>query len=479
MEIFVKALKFVFETGYVFFLLSAITVFLHCFYDRGFLWHKKKVFWFLGVGLVDAACYVFLPSLVYLILNNYITVLATIAVLYDYKGRKIFGVLKFVPAYIAISMATASISLIGSSLILGNTFVGIEQMSTQWAEYLMTMDDPSMLEVGDQLFLLINTLSSSVSTGEFLFVVILSTLFFGLVFFYMYNKLYKRDITLRCKKQDIVFAAVYPCVCYILCCIILGIGSESSITTAILTFLSIFFGLMFPVFVYFTRVSQHYQDRAIYQENHMQAELSHFEQYKHSQEETARFRHDIRNNLLCLNNLLLEGNTQEVTAYLNDLLHISSSLSPKFVSGDEMLDCILGVKDRTMEENQIHFQLDGVLAGGLSWKPMDICNVFANALDNAIEGCLQLPEDQRAIVMSIRATEQYWFIAIENPVLEDVDVEKLFLKDGGFSSKAAPEQHGIGTYNMKRTVEAYGGVLKAVCQDHRFTLEIMIDKCSA
>ena len=101
---------------------------------------------------------------------------------------------------------------------------------------------------------------------------------------------------------------------------------------------------------------------------------------------------------------------------------------------------------------------------------------FANALDNAMEACMQLPEDARYIDLTIRSTAQYWFISIENPVLHDVDVRRLFQKNGSYTSKTDTDQHGIGTYNMKHTVERNNGILQAHCQDQHFTLEIMIDK---
>ena len=81
--------------------------------------------------------------------------------------------------------------------------------------------------------------------------------------------------------------------------------------------------------------------------------------------------------------------------------------------------------------------------------------------------------------MKIKGTAQFWFLRIENPVLSPVKVELLFQEKGGYTTKQNANQHGIGTYSMKHTVEANGGMLKAECRDLRFVLEIMIDKNSA
>ena len=73
--------------------------------------------------------------------------------------------------------------------------------------------------------------------------------------------------------------------------------------------------------------------------------------------------------------------------YLNTLLGDVRAMSPKYNTGDEMLDCIVGMKSAKMEEQGIDFTLEGVIDGGLGMKPMDICSIFANAFDNAIEAC--------------------------------------------------------------------------------------------
>lgn len=462
-------LNFIFNSAYIFFYVAALCVFLHCFYDTGFRWHWKKAIPLLAVAFLDSAILCFTSQLLYFFVSNILLALQVLIAVYDYRGKKIFAILRFVPSAYIITACTSFVGIIGAYLFLPNT--PFDMIPTLQESITMTQEEINTLYF--------SSFVDSVPASTLLFTYILNAVFLGAAFFFLYYRLYKKQVVIRSKTSDLIFVAVYPAVCFILLLIFVWVGKDSRITLFILTGISILFGLMFPVFIFLTRIGQHYRDRAIYQENHMQAELSHFEQYKQNQEETTRFRHDIRNNLLCLNDLLQEGRTREATEYLNDLLHTSRSLSPKFVSGDQMLDCILGVKDRVMEENGISFQLDGVLAGGLRWKPMDICNVFANALDNAIEACQQLPEDQRQITMTIRGTEQYWFVTVQNPAPTEVDTQQLCLKNGGFTSKADARQHGIGTYTMKTTVENYGGILKADCTDGIFTLEIMIDKGSS
>ena len=304
-------------------------------------------------------------------------------------------------------------------------------------------------------------------------------IFFATVFFFLY-RIYKKGIFMRCGKWRMWVWFSIAIVNTILCSIASAAGTEENIQLLLfpLSVYALCFAILFPLFLYLTHVGDYHRKRTEIQEQHIEAELAHFQSYQKAQEETSRFRHDIRNHLLCLNNLLAEDKGNEAKQYLHHLLNTAEELRQKYVSGDEMLDCIIGVKAGDMAEQGICFQLDGVLAGGLRWKPVDICNVFANALDNAMEACQKVDPERRQISMSIKSTSQFWFITIENPVAEAVDTSKLFLKNGGYTSKANADKHGIGTYNMKYTVESYGAMLKAECDEETFKLEILIDKSS-
>ena len=440
-----EVLYVVLTATYSFFCVCAYLVFLHCFYDPGFQWHKRKAAILAGVLLVTDALAVFSP------LGGWVDIVRVIFLfsiaIYDYQGKKLRGFFRLLLTSTIIEACFSVITTIGTYLIVPDS------------EFL----DPS----------------PAVLLWVEMFVYGINILSYAFLFFYLYYRLYKPGIVVKCGIRELLLVAIYPIVCFVLSDVIFYFGKESATTLIILTCLSILFALMFPVFMYYTRISRHFQQRTAFQETYMQAELTHFQQYRQAQEETRLFRHDIRNNLLCMRELLQQGNTEEASLYLQDLLKTTENLSARFVSGDEMLDCILGVKAGTMDERQIPFQLDGVLAGGLGWKPADICSVFANALDNAIEACSKLPPEKRYITMQIRSTAQYWFITVLNPVKEAVDTGRLFRKKSGYTSKADQTKHGIGTYNMKHTAESYGAIVKAECTDQVFKLEIMIDKSSS
>lgn len=232
-------------------------------------------------------------------------------------------------------------------------------------------------------------------------------------------------------------------------------------------------GLIVPVFVLLFSAERTLQARNKYQESYLAAELEYMNQYKKQQTETRAFRHDIKNNLAITSMMLEKGDLEGARSHISDMLGNVSSLSPQFVTGDDMLDIIVSMKADRMEELGISFMLDGVADGGLKIRPMDMCSIFANALDNAIEAASSCKSP--SISLNIRRTDRFFIIKISNSTSSKVDTDKL-MASTGYTSKADKEQHGFGLLNIRRSVEDYNGVLKAESTDDTFTLSIMMPR---
>ena len=221
-------------------------------------------------------------------------------------------------------------------------------------------------------------------------------------------------------------------------------------------------------------------NKILLQEEYISAELDYINQYKQNQNEIRAFRHDIINNLSMLSVLHKEKNHEAVQEYIDTLLGNVKSMSPKFITGDEMLDCIVGMKATKMEEEGIDFSLEGVLDGGLGMKPVDVCSIFANALDNAIEACEKIPKDlDRWIKLSVKRTDKFFLIKLKNTMdMEEKThiLPKLFVDGEQITTKKDKAHHGFGVHNMKATILRYEGIEKVDIEDGVFTLSIVIPR---
>lgn len=245
--------------------------------------------------------------------------------------------------------------------------------------------------------------------------------------------------------------------------------------------LSIIFGVMLlvlgilaPVILVMNAADKSLREKNEYQETYLNAELEYIERYKNAQTETRAFRHDIINNLSLTSMMLDEGKVEDASQHLKELLGNVRALSPSIITGDEMLDCIVAMKADKMKELDIRFTTDGVVDGGLHMKPMDVCSIFANALDNAIEAARKV-EKEPWIDLKIKRTEKFFVLKISNAAEGKVNVEKLFMSNG-YTSKNDKEHHGFGLRNIRQAVEEYDGMVKAEAEEGTFGLSIMIPR---
>ena len=419
----------------------ALMMFLACFYDPNLRWNKKKALLLAPTVVLKSALLYFLGSksgpatFILFFIQSGILV-------HDYPGKKFKPALRVAGTLMLFAVLAAPAITVGMRYFLPSFSVETVNMN---------------------------------GSAETVFTAITVTVYMGILLPYLYKRLYKPGVFIRCGKRERVFMWLYLIMCFFSAGIAtVNEPSLAQLSIKILAASFVLLAALVPIFMYSSRITEHFVFQTQYQDGYMQTELEHFRQYKLAQEETRRFRHDVKNDLQCLKELLSAGKAEEARAYLNNLVEVAEALGEKYVTGDEILDSILAAKGATMEQHGIDFQLDGVLAGGLKWKPVDICCVFANAIDNAIEACQQVPEENRSIALKIKTTPQFWFVRIENPVKEDFDTSLLFHKQGGYTSKADSSRHGIGTYSIKYTAETYGGIVNAECKDSRFSLEIMI-----
>lgn len=232
-------------------------------------------------------------------------------------------------------------------------------------------------------------------------------------------------------------------------------------------------GFVVPVAIIILTTERTLAEKTKYQESYLTAELEYIEQYKHKQTETRAFRHDIINNLSMTKMMLDEGHIEEAKEHISDMLGNVRALSPRYITGDEMLDLIVSMKADKMEDKNITFLTDGVIDGGLKIRPMDMCSIFANALDNAIEAASKCPDP--SVRLSIKRTKTFFVIRISNSAMSKVDVGKL-MSTSGYTTKRDTEHHGFGLLNIRTAVEKYDGMLKAESDDGSFSLSVMIPR---
>ena len=101
---------------------------------------------------------------------------------------------------------------------------------------------------------------------------------------------------------------------------------------------------------------------------------------------------------------------------------------------------------------------------------MDLCSLFGNALDNAIESVEKLPDsEQRLIHLVVARQKSFLWIRVENTY------DGAFQADGTLpkTTKSDARYHGYGLKSIYDTAEKYGGTAEITTQENQFTLKVL------
>lgn len=198
----------------------------------------------------------------------------------------------------------------------------------------------------------------------------------------------------------------------------------------------------------------YFHNIAIMNEHYLNIELSHFETFRRNQEETRRIRHDMKNHMLCLRELAGKGCYDELNDYLDNLGNRVLQTDDELHCGNEIGDAILNQKNQNARDKGIRIRIQGRMAANTRWNPIDICTIFSNALDNAIEALVRLETFDFEPWIEIQCSDQgsAQLIAFENPTDSQTVIRTV-----GLTAKDDKDNHGFGLMNIQLAAEKYQG----------------------
>lgn len=162
-------------------------------------------------------------------------------------------------------------------------------------------------------------------------------------------------------------------------------------------------------------------------------------------------KHDISNHLSIINGLLKTNQLSSLSSYLNSLLQEVYAANDFITVDNEVLCIILNNKKTIATEKGINF--DCFISTNMSkFSDMEICSLFGNLLDNAIEATDKL-NDNKYIDFKIYSKQNDYIIECENPCNEI----PLIKNNKIVTTKENNKIHGIGTKNIYDIVKRYNG----------------------
>lgn len=179
------------------------------------------------------------------------------------------------------------------------------------------------------------------------------------------------------------------------------------------------------------------------------------------------WRHDYRNHINNMKIQLANENYGELEAYLDQLAEDLDTVDTVIKTGNVMADAILNSKLSVAEKMKVKINVKANIPENLLLSDVELCSVLGNMLDNAVEACSKLPEEERFLRVYIGKLKGQLYLSVQNSA-GDVRKEK------GYYLSTKEGEHGYGLFRIDRVAKKYGGFVNRQNEEGVFATEITL-----
>lgn len=186
-------------------------------------------------------------------------------------------------------------------------------------------------------------------------------------------------------------------------------------------------------------------------------EHQHYSNIESKQYETAKIRHDIKNQLFSVKRLIETNNIEKAQELIADIENDLSAAAENEYCSVPVVNALITQKAEECRRHGIELTTDISITEIGEIRPMHLCSIFSNLIDNAINANKAIPTEAEHFIM-LKAANKQGFLAVsaENPVADN----KTVVIDPSRSS-------GYGLKILRDIASEYGGQFTAECRDGR------------
>lgn len=188
------------------------------------------------------------------------------------------------------------------------------------------------------------------------------------------------------------------------------------------------------------------------------------EQYRQSE----RLRHDMKNHIIALSALSQNKEWEKIDDYLRHMQAIALDAKGD-MTGNKAVDAILHQKRKRAEEQDIKWECDAQIPKESPINEFDLCVLFGNILDNALEACGRMQGDERRFInIQAKSVKKCFLLEVKN------SMDKAEKYTDRFMNKGDWKERGIGLRNVGDVVNKYNGAVSAEAKKGVFVISILM-----
>lgn len=190
-------------------------------------------------------------------------------------------------------------------------------------------------------------------------------------------------------------------------------------------------------------------------------------------EETRKGEHDLRHHLNTVLGLIQQKNGDKAENYIAELLGNRLSIADIMYCKNDAVNAILGYYANICKLEAIDFTIEAMVPQDLKIDETDLCVVFGNVLENALEANRRITSGEKMIKLASQFIGNKLYITVDNRFSG-----KISMKNGVYLSQKREQSSGIGIASVTAIAQKYDGEARFEADDQIFSVAVVLSNTS-
>jgi len=209
-------------------------------------------------------------------------------------------------------------------------------------------------------------------------------------------------------------------------------------------------------------------EKASMSQRQLAMEQAHYNTISQHIEETKAARHDLRHHLALIQAYVNSGNNKKLEEYVSAYIQSVPEDTTITLCKNDAVNAIAHYYIEQAKQEKIETDININLPKSVAIADSDLCIVFGNLLENALEACRRQSEETPFITVSAALVGDYVVIAVDNSFEEEIS------KDNEVFLSSKRDGKGVGITSIQAVAEKYQGQAKFEFLDNVFRASVML-----
>lgn len=206
----------------------------------------------------------------------------------------------------------------------------------------------------------------------------------------------------------------------------------------------------------------------IIERKYAEEQKEHYKDLDESRKELRKYIHDYKNHQILLSQLLHQKKYEQADEYLKTIINKIDDIEYTDTVMNNTLDAVLYKYKIDTKRKGIDFVVKGHYPENEKMDTYDICTIFSNLIDNAIQA--EVESGKKSIIAQFKYDEKELFFSLENDYLHIVKDD-----NGKFeTTKGDYDSHGMGLEIVRECVKKYNGQIEYYINEEQKKFKVLL-----